>query len=235
MKKSYATLGLIIISLGICSCTTTPQQQTIQKKTQAPKFNILHSIKIKKITPVSYYVWLEKHNNHQRVKAYKDYLSSQGVTMVAPDFELFRSARGWQECQYEQYDIPDQSVWANAVPTLQLLEKLVNVGILTDFELTSAYRSPILNACVGGAKESSHMQNSAVDFRIGSEFPTLFEQSNIADTKIKLCKFWQTEGPKYNMGLGVYSTGQIHIDTKGFRTWGPDHTWHSSICGEKIP
>ena len=44
-------------------------------------------------------------------------------------------------------------------------------------------------------------------------------------------------GP-YSQGIIVngmfYSSGQIHIDTKGFRTWGPDHTWHSSICGEKI-
>lgn len=218
MKKSNVTLGLIVISLGICSCTTPTHQQPVQKKPQPPRFNVLHPIKIKKITPVSYYVWLEKQNNHQRVKAYKDFLSSQGVTMVAPDFELFRSARGWEECHYDQYDIPDQSVWVNAVPTLKLLQKLVNIGILTDFELTSAYRSPLLNACVGGAKESSHMQNAAVDFRIGPEFPTSFEETDIADTKIKLCKFWQTEGAKYNMGLGVYSTGQIHIDTKGFRT-----------------
>lgn len=235
MKKSNATLGLILISLGICSCTTTTHQQPVSKKPQPPRFNVLHPIKIKKTTPVSYYVWLEKQNNRQRVKAYKDFLSSQGVTMVAPDFELFRSARGWEECHYEQYDIPDQSVWVNAVPTLKLLQKLVNIGILTDFELTSAYRSPVLNACVGGAKESSHMQNAAVDFRIGPEFPTSSEETDIADTKIKLCKFWQTEGANYNMGLGVYSTGQIHIDTKGFRTWGPDHTWHSSMCGEKIP
>ena len=27
-------------------------------------------------------------------------------------------------------------------------------------------------------------------------------------------------GQSSNMGLGLYASGQIHIDTQGYRTWG---------------
>ncbi len=38
-----------------------------------------------------------------------------------------------------------------------------------------------------------------------------------------LCQFWAQHGQSFKYwGLGLYSTGQIHIDTQGYRTWGPD-------------
>ncbi len=33
-----------------------------------------------------------------------------------------------------------------------------------------------------------------------------------------------------NLGIGLYSSGQIHIDTQGYRTWGPDLTRNTSMC-----
>ncbi|WP_151980631.1 D-Ala-D-Ala carboxypeptidase family metallohydrolase [Acinetobacter guerrae] len=230
---SFKSLScMTILLLGLTACTQQPQPIPSQKIVlpSSDKAKILH-----KRTPVSYFIWIAHPHNADRVKSYKNFLQQQGVRLTVPDFELLRSARGWQECHYDQYDVPDQNVWVNIVPTLNLLSVLVQNGVLTDFEITSSYRSPALNHCVNGAQSSSHMQNAAVDFRIGSEFPSADEAIAIADSKLKLCKFWQTEGQQYNMGLGVYSTGQIHIDTKGFRTWGPDLSWHSSICGEKIP
>lgn len=228
--KSLSCMTTLL--LGLTACTQQPQPIPSQKIVvpSSDKAKILH-----KRTPVSYFIWIAHPHNPDRVKSYKNFLQQQGVRLTVPDFELLRSARGWQECHYDQYDVPDQNVWVNIVPTLNLLSVLVQNGVLTDFEITSSYRSPALNHCVNGAQSSSHMQNAAVDFRIGSEFPSADEAIAIADSKLKLCKFWQTEGQQYNMGLGVYSTGQIHIDTKGFRTWGPDLSWHSSICGEKIP
>ncbi|WP_151867796.1 YcbK family protein [Acinetobacter soli] len=234
MKHFYVLTVFTFFGLTLSACTSIQHTPKSAKQIQSIRPNAIQSSALSKPTPVSYIVWLERNPNQKRVSDYKNYLISQGVNLVAPDFELFRSARGWQACQYDQYDVPDSSVWNNAVPTLKLLAYLVNSNIISDIELTSAYRSPMLNACVGGAKESSHMQNSAIDFRIGPEFPSDSDQLRITSSKRKLCKFWQTEGQHYNMGLGVYSSGQIHIDTKGFRTWGPDHTWHSSICGEKI-
>jgi len=224
-------LSTSLFILGLTACSQSPQRTSFPENiAKTPEIKKLH-----KHTPISYFVWIAHPRNADRVKSYKYYLQQQGVQLVAPDFEFFRSARGWQECHYDEYDVPEPNVWPNIVPTLNLLSHLVKNGILDDFELTSGYRSPTLNSCVNGAKSSSHMQNAAVDFRIGSEFPNASDRIAIANSKLKLCKFWQTEGQKYNMGLGVYSTGQIHIDTKGFRTWGPDLSWHSSICAEIIP
>ena len=224
-------LSTSLFILGLTACSQSPQRTSFPENiAKTPEIKKLH-----KHTPVSYFVWIAHPRNADRVKSYKYYLQQQGVQLVAPDFEFFRSARGWQECHYDEYDVPEPNVWPNIVPTLNLLSHLVKNGILDDFELTSGYRSPTLNSCVNGAKSSSHMQNAAVDFRIGPEFPNANDRIAIANSKLKLCKFWQTEGQKYDMGLGVYSTGQTHIDTKGFRTWGPDLSWHSSICAEIIP
>ena len=45
-----------------------------------------------------------------------------------------------------------------------------------------------------------------------------------------LCQFWQTEGKKLKMGLGMYGNNRFHIDTQGYRTWGKDFKSKSSPC-----
>jgi uncharacterized protein YcbK (DUF882 family) len=92
------------------------------------------------------------------------------------------------------------------------------------------YRSFALNQCAGGAGGSKHVFNAALDFRIGSETPDPIEQIHIENTKKKLCEFWIEQGEALNMGLGVYASGQIHIDAAGYRTWGVDHRYSSSPC-----
>ena len=52
----------------------------------------------------------------------------------------------------------------------------------------------------------------------------------IQERKAKLCQFWLNSGEELQMGLGVYASGQIHIDSAGFRTWGADHRYSSSPC-----
>ena len=102
--------------------------------------------------------------------------------------------------------------------------------VLTDFEVTSVYRDLTLNQCAGGASSSRHLFNSAIDFRIGPEYPQPEDYAFIENTKFKLCQFWEQHGQSLNMGLGLYASGQIHIDTQGYRTWGPDLSRYSSMC-----
>lgn len=223
---------LLTISCSFIGCTQTPpiskaiSPHPIQPTTFSPQSSLL--------PPASYQAWLLQSGHQFKVQAYKNFLAQQRVEFVVPDFEMFRSARDWQQCHYDEYDVPDPSVWGNAVATLRLLKYLHDQGIVNNIEVTSSYRSPYLNLCAGGAKSSSHVLNSAIDFRIGSPQPSGQEQLEIQADKLKLCKFWQQQGQSWRMGLGIYNTGQIHIDTQGFRTWGPDHTWHSSLCGEII-
>ncbi|MEB3752908.1 peptidase M15 [Acinetobacter sp. MD2(2019)] len=184
---------------------------------------------------VNYQNWLLQDNHLQQVSSYKQFLLENNIRLPVADEEFFRSARNWQACHLEEFSVPQPELWQNMRPTLTLLNTLLAQKIISDIELTSSYRPSELNACVGGAKSSSHLSNNAVDFRIGPEQPSLLDQDFIQQNKLQLCKFWQQHGKTFNMGLGVYSTGQIHIDTKGFRTWGVDHTWHSSPCAEIIP
>jgi hypothetical protein len=39
-----------------------------------------------------------------------------------------------------------------------------------------------------------------------------------------------TAWTKSKYGYWFYASGQIHIDTQGYRTWGPDHSRNSSMC-----
>ena len=80
------------------------------------------------------------------------------------------------------------------------------------------------------ANSSKHLFNSAIDFRIGPEVPQPQDYAYIEQTKFKLCQFWIQHGQSLDLGIGLYSSGQIHIDTQGYRTWGPDLTRNSSMC-----
>lgn len=185
----------------------------------------------KRSAPDSYERWLKQGDHQDQVNRYYNYLIRHEASRAAPMFELLRSARDWERCGREPYAVPSQELWENLLPTLRVLQRLQKEKILDDFEVTSVYRDPELNQCANGSPGSKHVHNAALDFRIGSENTTdLSEMEKIADTKYKLCQFWRNNGEALNLGLGVYASGQIHIDTQGYRTWGPDLTRNSSIC-----
>lgn len=181
--------------------------------------------------PANYIVWLNQADHKERVARYEHYLKSHRANRAVPMYQLLRSARDWQRCGAEPYSVPTPELWSNLLPTLQIMQYLSETGVLQNYEVTSVYRDYSLNACAGGAAGSKHVYNAAVDFRIGVASPTNPEDILLVeDNKVKLCEFWRNHGQTMNMGLGVYASGQIHIDTQGYRTWGPDHTRNSSMC-----
>lgn len=213
--------------------TTPATPLTPQIIEQPPTLTIEKTIR--QPIPETYTAWLSQVDHQQLVNSYKAFLSRNQADFIVPDYQMLRSARDWQQCNYTEYEVPPAEVWQNAVPTLKLLRYLHQQGIIPNVEVTSSYRSPFLNKCAGGARTSSHVKNAAIDFRIGPEQPTPEDEILIHNTKMKLCRFWQQNGKAFNMGLGVYESGQIHIDTLGYRTWGYSHSWRSSLCGEIIP
>lgn len=233
----------LVLCLSACSQQKTGQHapyislppitkdSTAKKSTTAPQKQVIPFIKVaEKTIPTTYLDWLYQSNHQQQVKAYKTFLQQQHVGNIVPDFELFQTARDWQKCKAQEFEIPPQELWGNIIPTLQILKQLVDTGILDDFTVTSVYRNFNLNDCAGGADSSRHVFNAALDFRIGSAQPSPDEQPTIQQTKHKICQFWQEHGANFNMGLGVYASGQIHIDSAGYRTWGVDHRSTSSPC-----
>lgn len=165
----------------------------------------------------------------QQVNNYQRYLNSQvGAQNVPPLSQLLTTARSWDKCGYEPYQLPPQELWSNIIPTLRLYSALKNQGILpASSEIRSVYRSPGLNDCAGGADASKHMTAGAIDIWVPEYENNLWRLNSMQDG---LCQFWQYQGESYNFGLGLYSTGAIHLDTQGYRKWGFNNASSSSAC-----
>jgi hypothetical protein len=152
------------------------------------------------------------------VDAFEEFLVRERVAEVVPSYQLLRSASMWKECLAEPFELPPAPEWPRVRDLLLLLRELRTRQVLPAFEVVSAYRSPALNRCAGGAPRSSHMR-FAVD--IAPLKP--------ADAD-RLCRFWRQEGKTWDMGVSRYPSGRIHIDRNGFRTWGATHGRGSSYC-----
>lgn len=165
----------------------------------------------------------------QQIANYQRYLSTEvGTQNVPPMEQLLTTARSWDKCGYEPYQLPPQELWSNIVPTLRLYSNLKSQGILpASSEIRSVYRSPGLNDCAGGASSSKHMTAGAIDIWVPEYDNNQWRLSNMQDG---LCQFWQYQGGTYDFGLGLYSTGAIHLDTQGYRKWGFNNATSSSSC-----
>lgn len=181
-------------------------------------------------TSMDFNVWLNSNRYRaSQVANFQNYLGSRiGVRNVPPMSQLLTTARSWSTCGYEPYQLPPQELWSNMVPTLRLYTELKNQGVLpASAEIRSVYRSPALNSCAGGASSSKHMTANAMDIWVPDYDDNPWRLSSMQDS---LCQFWQYQGESYNFGLGLYSTGAIHLDTDGHRKWGFNHTSSSSSC-----
>lgn len=236
MNKKYL-IGFILC-LSACSqnnsntihAMRTVQQTSPQVPLKADFPQQQGILKQEKNLPPAYLKWLSEPTNAESVQAYQRFLKQQGISAYVPNFEFLQTARDWQQCDASEFEVPPQELWGNIVPTLKILNRLVDEKILTQFSVTSVYRNFKLNQCAKGAPSSKHIFNAALDFRIGDENPDLNQQLMIQERKAKLCQFWLDSGEELHMGLGVYASGQIHIDSAGFRTWGADHRYSSSPC-----
>nr|WP_245614741.1 D-Ala-D-Ala carboxypeptidase family metallohydrolase [Pseudomonas parafulva] len=152
-------------------------------------------------------------------RPFREMLVDARLYGVVPIHQLLRSASDWQPCRAAPFAVPPPGNWPAVRSTLSLLKALNVQGILPAFEVVSAYRDPGLNRCAGGAPGSAHTRAFAVDILLPP-----------AANPGPLCQFWQQHGQAWNMGLGRYPSGRIHLDTAGYRTWGGDGSAGSSFC-----
>ena len=172
--------------------------------------------------------WLASHSYQKsEVLAYQNYLQSQLGT-IPPMEQLLASARDARRCGFEPYEVPPAALWQNIVPTLRMLQQLQKQGYLPySTVIRSVYRNPALNDCAGGAGESKHMTNGAIDIWVPENEGNKWAIDSTFDG---LCQFWQSNGQGYSFGLGLYPTGSVHLDTQGYRKWGANHASSSSPC-----
>ena len=149
-----------------------------------------------------------------QVRSFNDYLASHQVAGILPTWQLLRTATSWQECGGQPFEVPPAEEWPNMVQTLRYVHDYV-VPAVGPVEAVSVYRNPILNQCAGGAPESAHKLDSAIDL-----VPLRpIDRITLMRT---LCGIHTEHGAPYNTGLGFYAFLRFHVDSTKFRRWNMD-------------
>ena len=146
------------------------------------------------------------------VKAFNDYLVSNGVGGVAPTWQLLRTATDWSKCGAEPFEVPPVNSWPNIVAALRYVGAYVE-PVIGPVEIVSVYRNDRLNACAGGARESTHRTMGAVDM-------VPLRAITREELMTSLCRIHLGSGSRNSIGLGFYKGLRVHNDARKFREWG---------------
>ena len=149
-----------------------------------------------------------------QVRAFNDYLSRAQVAGIVPTWQLLRTATSWQECGAQPFEVPPPDEWANMVQTLRYVRDYV-IPALGPVEPVSVYRNPALNHCAGGAAESAHKLDSAIDM-------VPLRAIDRVTMMRTLCGAHSEHGALYNAGLGFYAFMRFHVDSTKYRRWNMD-------------
>lgn len=149
-----------------------------------------------------------------QVKAFNDYLQGAQVGGIVPTWQLLRTATAWKDCGGQPFEVPPSDQWPHMVQTLRYIRDYV-IPAVGPVEPVSVYRNPSLNICAGGAPESAHMMDSAIDL------VPLHPIDRVALMR-SLCTAHTRYGAPYNAGLGFYAYLRFHIDSIKYRRWNMD-------------
>jgi hypothetical protein len=149
-----------------------------------------------------------------QVKSFNDYLATYQVSGIVPTWQLLRTATAWKDCGGQPFEVPPATEWPHMVQTLRYIHDYV-IPAVGPVEPVSVYRNPVLNQCAGGAPESAHKTDSAIDM------VPLRPITREALMKT-LCTNHSEHGAAYNAGLGFYAYLRFHVDSIKFRRWNMD-------------
>ena len=149
-----------------------------------------------------------------QVKAFNDYLTSADVFGVVPTWQLLRTATAWKDCGAQPFEVPPSDQWPHMIQTLRYVRDYV-IPAVGPVEPVSAYRNPALNVCAGGAPESAHRLDSAIDL-------VPLEPIDRVSLMRTLCGIHSEHGARYNAGLGFYAYLRFHVDSTKYRRWNMD-------------
>jgi hypothetical protein len=170
-----------------------------------------------------YHAWLAREPGARaQLLAFKQFLEMEKVDEVLPTWQLVRTASMWRECNGPRFEVAPFTEWQHISRTLRFVKAHVE-PVIGEVEAMSGYRNAELNQCSGGAKESAHRRFFALDLKPIKEIAR--------DGMIRsLCAIHQWRGGGYDIGLGFYSGLRFHVDSKGFRKWGPNGKSATSPC-----
>ncbi|HKT15121.1 MAG TPA: D-Ala-D-Ala carboxypeptidase family metallohydrolase [Allosphingosinicella sp.] len=170
-----------------------------------------------------YLAWLARSPAAQaQVLAFRQFLEIQKVDETLPTWELLRTASMWRECDGPRFEVAPFAEWQHIATTLRFVRAHV-VPVIGNVEAVSGYRNERLNRCARGAPQSAHRHFYAIDL-------VPLRDLSRAGLVRSICAIHQFRGREYDIGLGFYSGVRFHLDSKGFRRWGPDGKGDTSPC-----
>ena len=149
-----------------------------------------------------------------QVKSFNDYLATANVSGIVPTWQLLRTATSWKDCGGQPFEVPPTGEWPHMIQTLRYIRDYV-IPAVGPVEPVSVYRNPSLNVCAGGAPESAHKLDSAVDL-------VPLKPIDRVTLMRTLCGVHTEHGAPYNAGLGFYAYLRFHIDSAKYRRWNMD-------------
>jgi len=194
----------------------------------APGHGHSHDDEAPKLAPgqerADFNAWLARSPaNRDSVRAFRSYLAANGVDDVLPIWQLVRTSSSWRDCGAERFEVAPRDKWGNIVQTLKFVDRNV-VPQVGKVQALSGYRNASLNACSNGAPASAHRMFFALDLAPADADVTRGEL--IQD----VCAAHAREGRSFKTGLGFYNGVRFHVDSSGFRKWGPDGSGATSPC-----
>lgn len=170
-----------------------------------------------------YHAWLARTpQNRDKVRAFQAFLEQKRAKDVLPTWQLIRTSSSWRECSAERFEVAPVQQWQNIVNTLAFVKHEV-VPTVGGVEALSAFRNEDLNSCSGGRPGSAHRMFFAMDL-----VPT--QDVERSELITQLCEAHAERGAAYETGLGFYNGLRFHVDSSGFRRWGPDGRGSTSPC-----
>lgn len=161
--------------------------------------------------------------NREALAAFQAHLEANGVGDVVPVWQLVRTSSSFRECGAAGFEVAPRDKWDNIVKTLQFVKRDV-IPAVGPVQPVSGYRNPDLNRCSNGAPASAHRHFFALDL-----VPVSASVSR-GDLIRGVCAAHAREGRSYETGLGFYSGVRFHVDSSGFRRWGPNGRGATSPC-----
>ena len=161
--------------------------------------------------------------NEASVREFQSYLSANGVGDVLPVWQLVRTSSSWRECGASQFEVAPRDKWDNIVTTLKFIERDVEPAV-GQVQAVSGYRNESLNRCSHGAPASAHRMFFALDLMPVNASVTRRELIH------DVCSAHARDGRDFSTGLGFYNGVRFHVDSSGFRKWGPDGRGATSPC-----
>jgi len=171
-----------------------------------------------------YHAWLARApENRAAVRAFRTYLADQGVADVIPVWQLIRTSSSWRQCSADRFEVAPADKWEHIVTTLKFVRDEVTPAV-GEVEALSVYRNEQLNSCSNGAPASAHRLFFALDLAPVDDGVSRGEMIQ------GICAAHNRNGRDYDAGLGFYSGLRFHVDSSGFRKWGPNGKGATSPC-----